>query len=80
MPVWIMLASADYQPRFDLYFAQNMRPGRVTVADTGSGPLHTGIWPTIAAAFHVNHRLPIADFDAEWNSCGDFERADRELV
>ena len=68
MPVWTMLTSADYQKRFDQYFAQNMRPARVTVAETGAGARYTGIWQTIEAAFHANHRMTIADFDAEWHA------------
>jgi hypothetical protein len=68
MPVWTMLASADYQRRFDQYFAQNMRPARVTVAETGAGARYTGIWRAIEAAFHANHRMTVADFDAEWHA------------
>jgi hypothetical protein len=68
MPVWIMLSSADYQQRFDQYFAQNMRPARVTVAETSSGARYTGIWQTIEAAFSASHRMTIADFDAEWHA------------
>jgi hypothetical protein len=45
-----------------------MRPARVTVAETGAGARYTGIWQTIEAAFHANHRMSIADFDAEWHA------------
>jgi Bacterial tandem repeat domain 1 len=68
MPVWILQTSAAYQQRFDQYFAQNMRPARVTVAETGAGARYTGIWRTLEAAFHANHRMTIADFDAEWHA------------
>jgi hypothetical protein len=68
MPVWILQTSAAYQQRFDQYFAQNMRPTRVTVAEAGAGARYTGIWRTIEAAFHANHRMTVADFDAEWHA------------
>ena len=68
LPVWILQTSAVYQQRFDQYFAQNLRPGRVTVAETAAGARYTGIWRTIEAPFHANHRMTIADFDAEWHA------------
>ena len=68
MPVWVMLTSADYQQRFNQYFAQNMRPARVTVAETSGGARYTAIWQTIEAAFTANHRMTIPDFDTEWHA------------
>jgi hypothetical protein len=68
MPVWIMMTSAEYQQRFDQYFEQNLRPARVTVAETPSGARYTGIWQTIEASFHANHRMTVPAFDAEWHT------------
>jgi Polyglycine hydrolase-like, structural repeat len=68
MPVWIQLTSAEYQQRFDQYFAQDLRPARVTVAETGAGARYTGIWRSIEASFHSDHRMTIGDFDKEWHA------------
>jgi hypothetical protein len=67
MPVWTMLTFDDYQHRFDQYFAQNMRPARVIVTETGAGPRYTGIWRSVEAPFEASHALTIADFDQRWH-------------
>lgn len=68
MPVWTLMTSAGYQARFDEYFAKGMRPARVTVTETPSGPRFTAIWRKAEAAFDANHALTLPQFVDKWKA------------
>jgi hypothetical protein len=66
MPVWTLMTSDEYQTRFDDYFAKGMRPTRVTVTATPSGPRFTAIWRKAEAAFAASHALTLSEFEEKW--------------
>jgi hypothetical protein len=65
MPVATQLTSDQYQSHFDRYVKDDMRPARVTVAQTPDGPRYIGIWQKLEATFESNHRMSLAEFAEE---------------